>query len=141
MDYVRIVQRLTTLQEEVTQDPSSPVGASQKQEVDELTRRVPKIISSLPDVLSRRQSGDTLHAAGLEQMVRDLISLVEKTKPSTLVCFRFRSTCCHGLMTRYFQSQIPQSTLTCADEATKLEHVKGAGYARFLKSIEVGIYA
>lgn len=134
------MQRLTALQEEVTQDPSSPIGASQKQELDELARRVPKIISSLPDVLSRRQSGDTLHAAALEQMVKDLISLVERTKPSTLVCFRLYVTCRHRLMT-HFQSQISQSMLSCADEATKLGHVKGAGYARFLKSIEVGIYA
>ena len=139
LDYVRTVKRLTTLQEEVTQDPSSPVGASQKQEVDELTRRVPKIISSLPDVFTRRQSGDTLHAAALEQMVKELISLVEKTKSSTLVCFRLYPTLSwtHG----YFQSQISQSMLSGADEATKLGLVKGAGYARFLKSIEVGIYA
>lgn len=104
MDYVRIVQRLTALQEEVTQDPSSPVGASQKQELDELTKRVPKIISSLPDVLSRRHSGDILHAAALEQVLKDLISLVEKTKPSILVYFRLYSTCRHGLI-RYFFSR------------------------------------
>ena len=141
MDYVHTVQRLAALQEEISEDLSSPIGAEQRQELDELTRRVPKIISSLPNVFSRRQSGDTLHAAALEQMVKELISLVEKIKPSMLVCVRLYLRLHPEFMIFNLQSQIPQSTLSGADEATKLGLVKGTGYARFLKSIEIGIYS
>ncbi|KAK2461179.1 hypothetical protein APHAL10511_006706 [Amanita phalloides] len=119
LDYVHIAHRITALQEEPSQDAAD---SSRKHELDELARRVPKIIALLPDVMSRRHSGDTRHAAALEQMVKELIGLVEKSKPSTL-------------------SQIPQSVLSGADEATKLGLVKGTGYARFLKSIEIGVYA
>ncbi|KAF8635366.1 hypothetical protein AX15_000371 [Amanita polypyramis BW_CC] len=122
LEYVHLVYRLTALQEGLSQDPTSPADPVQAQELDELTRRLPKVIGLLPDVMSRRQSGDSRHAAALEQMVKELIGLIDKTKPSML-------------------SQIHPSTLGGVDEATKLGIVKGTGYTRFLKSIEIGVYA
>src|SRR6266478_4711078 len=83
------MQRLTALQELVSQDPASPIDASQTRELDELSRRVPKIIGLLPDVMSRPRSSDPRHAAAVEQMMKDLIGVVKKTKPSVLVGISF----------------------------------------------------
>ncbi|KIL64131.1 hypothetical protein M378DRAFT_178965 [Amanita muscaria Koide BX008] len=132
------MHRLAGLQDDLSQDRVSPVDTSSAQELDDLTRRVPKVLGLLPDVMNRRQSTDPRHPAALEQMTKDLIGVLEKAKPSMLVSYS-RSLCRHAPNTA--QLQIRQSTLIGADEATKLELVKGTGYARFLKSIEIGVYA
>ncbi|KAF8633142.1 hypothetical protein AX17_004643 [Amanita inopinata Kibby_2008] len=122
LDYVHIMGRLPALQEAVEQEQTSVADASLAQELDELTRRIPKIISLLPDVLDRAQSTDPRHAAALEQMVKDLTGLAGSTKPLML-------------------SQIQQSTLVGADQATKLGLIRSAGLARFLKNLEIEVYS
>ncbi|PFH49584.1 hypothetical protein AMATHDRAFT_62906 [Amanita thiersii Skay4041] len=123
LDYVHVMHRIPHLHESVEIDArASIVDAAEAQELEELTRLVPKIIGLLPDVLLRGQSGDPRHPAALEQMVKDLIGLVKRTKPLAL-------------------SHIQQSTLTVADEATKMGLVRAAGYARFVKNIEIGVYS
>ncbi|KAF9446476.1 hypothetical protein P691DRAFT_733167 [Macrolepiota fuliginosa MF-IS2] len=123
LDYVHTLTRLPKLQaliEDDNEDGTRPAvpDAAIAQEIDDLTRRVPRMIGILPDVFYRSWASDPRHAAATEEMVKNLLAQTEKVKPIAL-------------------SQIQQPTLTVVDGATKLGLVSSVGLARFTKSIEV----
>lgn len=89
MDYVHILTRLPKLQDQFEDDDEDnrPVvrDVAAAQETDDLTRRVPKIISILPDVFYRSRTSDPRHAAAAEEMVKNLLAATENAKPIALV--------------------------------------------------------
>lgn len=89
MDYVHILTRLPKLQDQFEDDDEDnrPVvrDVAAAQETDDLTRRVPKIISILPDVFYRSRTSDPRHAAAAEEMVKNLLTTTENAKPIALV--------------------------------------------------------
>ncbi|KIL64135.1 hypothetical protein M378DRAFT_11701 [Amanita muscaria Koide BX008] len=52
LDYVHIMHRLAGLQEDLSQDRASLVDTSSTRELDDLTRRVLKVLGLLPDVMA-----------------------------------------------------------------------------------------
>ncbi|TFK32347.1 nuclear protein 96-domain-containing protein [Crucibulum laeve] len=120
LDYVEIMIELPKLQEQLDTENEEGLSAipdaSQLQAIDDLTRRVPNLIGILPDVLYRSRMNDARHVAALEEMVKGLLSILKRSKPIVL-------------------TQIHQPVLSMVDAATKLELVRGTGYARFLQSI------
>jgi len=88
LDYVKIMTRLPQLLDSAITDHDEEDGdtdAAQEEEIDELSKRVPKIIALLPDILHRSRSVDDRHAAALEEMTKDLLKLVERSNPLLLV--------------------------------------------------------
>lgn len=89
MDYVHILTRLPKLQDQIEEDNEdgrpAVADAAVSQEIDDLTRRVPRIIGILPDVFYRSWTSDRRHAAATEEMVKNLLATTEKTKPIALV--------------------------------------------------------
>lgn len=90
LDYVHILTRLPKLQDQIDDDnedaeePAVP-DVAVAQEIDDLTRRVPRIIEILPDVFYRSWTSDRRHVASTEEMVKSLLAVTEKTKPIALV--------------------------------------------------------
>jgi len=120
LDYVRIMTRLPQLLDAVAADNEEDAlpDASQAEEIDDLPKTAAKIIAILPDILHRNRLTDARHPAALEEMTKDLLRVVERAKPMLL-------------------TQIQQSRLSVLDGASRMNMVKGIGYARFLQSIEM----
>ncbi|KAF8893230.1 nuclear protein 96-domain-containing protein [Gymnopilus junonius] len=120
LDYMEIMTKLPKLLNEVAAEneerPSIP-DATQEAAMDELSKRALKTISLLPDILHRSRQVDPRHPAALEEMSKDLLKLVERVKPLLL-------------------TRIQPPTISVFDGATKINLVRGIGYARFLQSIE-----
>ncbi|KAF9010120.1 nuclear protein 96-domain-containing protein [Cyathus striatus] len=119
LECVEILTNVPKLQEEIAREQQKGTiieGPHKMQELDSLTKRVPKIVGILPDILYRRRMTDVRHAAALEEMVKDLLAVVKKSKPILL-------------------TQIQQPMLTMVDATTKMDLVRGTGYARFLQGI------
>ncbi|KAF8652360.1 hypothetical protein AX16_004390 [Volvariella volvacea WC 439] len=110
LDYAHIMTRLPELHDE--QAENAVFGATHATEIEELTRKVPKIIGLLPDILQKK--GDLRHKAALSEMTRSLVSLINRVKPLAL--------------------QTPILG-TLVDERTKLAHTRSFAYARFAKSL------
>lgn len=85
MDYVHIMIRLLELTEEQVDDTIP--DAAQSTEIDELARRVLKLIGILPDVL--RNTWDPRHPAALSVMISGLVAQVDKVRPLALVSVFF----------------------------------------------------
>lgn len=89
MDYVHILTRLPKLQDQIEDDNEdgrpAVTDAAVGQEIDDLTRRVPRIIGILPDVFYRSWASDPRHTAATEEMVKNLLAVTEKAKPIALV--------------------------------------------------------
>jgi hypothetical protein len=87
LDYAKIMTRLPRLLDAVTADDDEDAipDASQAQEIDDLSKRIPKIILMLPDILHRNRLTDARHPAAVEEMTKDLLKLVERAKPLLLV--------------------------------------------------------
>ncbi|EKM77441.1 hypothetical protein AGABI1DRAFT_77500 [Agaricus bisporus var. burnettii JB137-S8] len=121
LDYVHILNRLPQLRDQMESDSEDDVlpatDASVAQEIDDLTRRVPKIIGTLPDVFYRSWTSDRRHAAATDEMAKSLLAATEKIKP-------------------YALTQIQPPTLPFVDGAMKVGLVGSVGLARFIKSIE-----
>lgn len=79
---------LPTLQEQLDAEnkdrPTIP-DATIIAQINDITRRIPRLIGVLPDVLHRSRVNDMRHAAALEEMVKGLLGIVGKTKPELLV--------------------------------------------------------
>ncbi|KAF5330033.1 hypothetical protein D9611_010458 [Ephemerocybe angulata] len=121
VDYVNILDRLPILQEKliterethvVVQPPAGELSTTE--EIDDLTRRIPKLIALLPDVLHRPRSVDDRHAAAIEEMTQSLLSVMGKAKPAML---------------------LKQPLLNFMDPSTKLTLIRGKNYARFLQRV------
>jgi len=67
------------------------LDATQQSQIDDYTKRAPKIIAMLPDILHRSRTTDVRHVAALEEMSKDLLRLVERARPLLLVRFLFCS--------------------------------------------------
>ncbi|KAH9478612.1 Nuclear pore complex protein Nup98-Nup96 [Psilocybe cubensis] len=120
LDYVEIMTKLPKLLDEVAsenEERATVPDAAQAADIDRLSKRAPKIIALLPDIFHRSRTVDPRHVATLEEMSKDLLKLIERAEPMLL-------------------SRIQEPTLNVLDSATKIDLVRGIGYARFLQSIE-----
>lgn len=83
------MNRLPQLRDQIENDSEDDLptatDASVAQEIDDLTRRVPKIIEILPNVFYRSWTNDRRHVAATEEMVKSLLAVTEKIKPYALV--------------------------------------------------------
>ena len=66
-------------------DEEAYLDASQAEEVDDLTKRIPKIIAVLPEILHRNHATDARHPAALEEITKDLLKITERVKPMMLL--------------------------------------------------------
>jgi hypothetical protein len=83
LDYIHIMKRLPELHEEI-QEQELGSDATQASELDELTRRIPKLIAVLPDAL--RDRTDPRHNVALAKMISGLMMHLDKVQPLALVC-------------------------------------------------------
>lgn len=116
------------------EERASIPDATQAEDIDRFSKRAPKIIALLPNIFHRNRTVDARHAASLEEMSKDLLKLIERAQPLLLV--RFFLCVFEGVLTSVLQSRIQEPTLNVLDGATKINLVRGIGYARFLQSIE-----
>lgn len=120
IDYVKILTRVPALHEQMEAERRERGGgtiipdAAQADELDDLIRKVPKVIALLPDVLHRGRNTDDRHAAAIEEMTQRLLAVVGKARPSTL---------------------LEQPVLRFMAGATKINLIRGKGYARFLQNV------
>jgi nuclear pore complex protein Nup98-Nup96 len=83
--------RLPKLLEEVvaeTEEAETMVDGAQAAAIDDLAKRIPKIIGLLPDIFFRGRSTDDRHPAAVEEMTKDLLKLAERANPNLLVSIR-----------------------------------------------------
>ncbi|TEB34188.1 hypothetical protein FA13DRAFT_1729669 [Coprinellus micaceus] len=123
VDYVHILTRLPEVQEQLREERENHVAiqppsgeASASEELDDLTRRIPKVIALLPDVLHRPRAVDDRHAAAIEEMTQALMGAMGKAKPNML---------------------LKQPLLGFMEPSTKLSLIRGKSYAGFLQRLTV----
>lgn len=107
--------------------------ASPAEELDELVKRIPKLIALLPDVLHRPRSVDDRHAAAIEEMTQSLMGAMGKAKPAMLV-----SLFSHSLAQRVEADevvQLKQPLLAFMDPSTRLSLIRGKSYAGFMQRL------
>ncbi|EDR08209.1 uncharacterized protein LACBIDRAFT_297625 [Laccaria bicolor S238N-H82] len=117
LDYIHIMTRLPELYDQLAEESGrhgAVPDASQQDEIEDLSRRVPRLIDILPNVLHGSRKMDDRHPAALEEMVNGLLGVVERANPLIL-------------------SQIQQ--LGTVDGAAKIGLVRGMGLTRFLRSV------
>ena len=88
LDYVDTMSRLPKLLEHVVsenEDAETVIDAAQTVAIDDLAKRIPKIIGLLPDIFFRSCSTDDRHQAAVEVMTKDLLKLTERANPDLLV--------------------------------------------------------
>lgn len=81
LDYTNATTRLPDLKQHLEED--AVPDASEAQELEELTRSVPKLVGILPDVL--RDRGDARHNVALAGMVSDLTAALDQVNSQILV--------------------------------------------------------
>jgi len=135
---VNATVRLPDLKEHLDED--AVPDASEAQELEELTRSVPKLIGIIPDVL--RDRGDARHNVALAGMVSDLTAALDQVNSQVLVS-RVWKKHHQGTDTErsYFISftlQPPSQLRTgIAVEGTRLKHIRVSAMDKFLATIEV----
>ena len=92
LDYVDTMMKLPKLLDDVaTENDGANDGvetvhnATRTQEIDTLSKQIPRLISLLPGILHRNRATDPRHVAALEEMTKDLLKLVERAQPLLLV--------------------------------------------------------
>lgn len=88
LDYIHIMTRLPELYDQLAEESGRQGAipdASQQDEIEDLSRRVPRLIGILPDVLHGSRKLDDRHPAALEEMVNGLLGVVERANPLVLV--------------------------------------------------------
>ena len=88
LDYVDTMTRLPKLLEQVVaenEEAETMIDGAQAAAIDDLAKRIPKIIGLLPDIFFRSRSIDDRHQGALEVMAKDLLKLTERTNPDLLV--------------------------------------------------------
>jgi len=95
LEYVDILTRLPKLLDEVSaeNEGASMPDAAQLDQIEDLSKRISKIIGLLPDALYRSAAIDPRHPAALEEMTKDLVKLLERSKPLLLVSFQPLKLC------------------------------------------------
>lgn len=84
MDYAHAMTRLPELH--VSLSEAAVPDAVEVQELETLTRSIPKLIGILPDVLS--SSSDPRHKVALAEMISGLTAVLDQVKPLALVSHR-----------------------------------------------------
>jgi nuclear pore complex protein Nup98-Nup96 len=82
LDYAHILTRLPELQASLDDVDAIP-DASQASELEDLTRSIPRLIDTLPDVL--RDRDDPRHNVALAEMIAELMLKLDKVNPLALV--------------------------------------------------------
>lgn len=82
----RLPELLDSVHEELDEGDVVP-DVSQADQIERLSRQIPKIIAILPDIFQRNRTTDDRHIAAVEEMTKDLLKLVEKAQPLLLVRF------------------------------------------------------
>lgn len=88
LDYIHIMTRLPELYDRLAEESGRQGAipdASQQDEIEDLSRRVPRLIGILPNVLHGSRKIDDRHPAALEEMVKGLLGVVERANPLILV--------------------------------------------------------
>lgn len=88
LDYVDIMTRLPKLLDQVAaenEEAETMIDGAQATAIDDLAKRIPKIIGLLPDIFIRGRSTDDRHPAAVEEMTKDLLKLAERANPDLLV--------------------------------------------------------
>jgi nuclear pore complex protein Nup98-Nup96 len=67
------------------EEAETMIDGAQAAAIDDLAKRIPKIIGLLPDIFFRRRSTDDRHPAAVEEMTKDLLKLAERANPDLLV--------------------------------------------------------
>ncbi|KAK7681366.1 hypothetical protein QCA50_015457 [Cerrena zonata] len=113
LDYANAMTRIPKLREQVLDSGAVP-DTTQANELEELTRGVPKLISLLPDVLPDHHN--LRYKAALSEMITGLTLLIDRVRPLAI------------------QSQLRTPLAT---EATRLRHIHAIAIERFTRTIEV----
>ena len=91
LDYVDTMTRLPKLLEQVVaenEEAETMIDGAQAAAIDDLARRIPKIICLLPDIFYRSRSTDDRHPAALQEMTKGLLELAERANPDLLVSMK-----------------------------------------------------
>jgi nuclear pore complex protein Nup98-Nup96 len=83
MDYAHAMTRIPELHASLSE--SAVPNAAEEQELDNLTRTLPRLINILPDILSN--SSDPRHKVALAEMISGLTAVIDLVKPLALVRF------------------------------------------------------
>lgn len=134
MDYANATARLPDLKEHLDED--AVPDASEAQELEELTRGVPKLVGILPDVL--RDHGDARHNVALASMVSDLTAALDQVNSQALVSRPRENHHQRSDAERLSLSQPPSQLRNgVAVEGTRLKHIRASAMDKFLAAIEV----
>ena len=93
MDYTQAVTRLPQLRERLVQGDGA-LSVDESAELDQLARSVPKLISTLPDVLPDRSN--FRHNAALTEMTNKLVHHLDRSRPLAVVRPLPSFLCCRG---------------------------------------------
>ena len=107
LDYVDTMTRLPKLLEQVAaenEEAETMIDAAQAAAIDDLARRIPKIIGLLPDIFYKSRSTDDRHPAALQEMTKDLLKLAERANPDFLVSIKEFLLCSLRLSTHMTNS-------------------------------------
>ena len=86
------------------EEAETMIDGAQAAAIDDLAKRIPKIIGLLPDIFFRGRSTDERHPAALEEMTKDLLKLAERANPDLLVSIIFFFE--HPVFSRYSHTTI-----------------------------------
>ncbi|KIJ52381.1 hypothetical protein M422DRAFT_202467 [Sphaerobolus stellatus SS14] len=111
LDYVDATERIPELI--VALQENAILDASDAMELDRLRNLIPQLIRALPDVF--RDRNDPRHNAALSEMLSGLLSRYDSIKTKSTVQ--------------------PDFDATLVDEATRLKHIHGAAYNRFIQAV------
>jgi nuclear pore complex protein Nup98-Nup96 len=93
LDYVDTMTRLPKLLEQVAaenEEAETMIDGAQAATIDDLAKRIPRIIGLLPDIFFRSRSTDDRHPAAVEEMTKDLLKLAERANPDLLVSIDYK---------------------------------------------------
>lgn len=95
LDYVDTMTRLPKLLEQVAaenEEAETMIDGAHAAAIDDLAKRIPKIIGLLPDIFFRGRSTDDRHPAAVEEMTKDMLKLAERANPDLLVSIKIKKS-------------------------------------------------
>lgn len=113
LDYVDTMTRLPKLLDDVAAENDEAEvmpDAARSQEIETMSKQIPRLISLLPDILHRNRATDPRHVAALEEMTKELLKLVERAQPLLLVRAHTDIPNNHNNLTNLIYSTVPNST-------------------------------
>jgi nuclear pore complex protein Nup98-Nup96 len=91
LDYANAMERLPALRQSLADASDAVPDAAEADEVNELCRSVPKLLTLLPEVLYNRDQ-DSRHAAALADMSASLVLKLDSVRPLALVSITYLTT-------------------------------------------------